>query len=177
MENQHLIMERAKKIRLLILDVDGVLTDGRIIYDSRGADLKFFDVTDGLGINLLKKTGIITILISAKASKTIRHRAKDMFIEAIFENASSKLDVYNKILKKYNLQDENICFIGDDLVDCSILKRVGLAVSVFNAVSDVKNISHYVTKASGGRGAVREVAELIIKSQGKWQELISKYMQ
>lgn len=168
---------RASKIKFLLLDVDGVLTDGRIIYDSRGRDLKFFDVRDGLGINLLKKAGIPTILISAKSSKTIKHRAKDMPIEAVFENVSPKLEIYNKILKKYNLSDEEVCFIGDDLVDLGILKRVGLAVSVPNGVTDVKEISHYVTKSFGGRGAVREVCELIIKSQNKWDDIVLKYMQ
>lgn len=171
------IFERAKKIKLLLLDVDGVLTDGRIIYDSRGHDLKFFDVCDGLGINLLKKIGIPTILISAKSSKTIRRRAKDMPVEAIFENASPKLDVYNKILNKYKFNKEEVCFAGDDLVDLAIMTRVGFAVAVANAASEVKKISHYVTAKSGGRGAVRELAEIIIKSKGKWEEIVSKYMQ
>ncbi|MEW5758582.1 MAG: HAD-IIIA family hydrolase [Candidatus Omnitrophota bacterium] len=175
MENQDIIVERAKKIKLLLLDVDGVLTDGRIIYDSRGADLKFFDVCDGLGINLLKKIGIPTILISAKSSKTIKHRAKDMPVEAIFENASPKVNIYKKILHKYKLNNEEVCFVGDDLVDLAIMRQVGLAVAVRNAAEDVKNISHYVTQNYGGRGAVREVAELIIKAQNKWENLILGY--
>lgn len=176
MQNKSFLIQKAKKIKLLLLDVDGVLTDGRIIYDSQGRDLKFFDVYDGLGINLLKKIGIPTILISAKSSKTIRRRAKDMPVSAIFENISPKLDIYYKILKKYNLSDEEVCFVGDDLVDLSILKRAGLAISVLNAASDVKKASHYITEHYGGRGAVREVAELIIKAQNKWGGLLKKYI-
>lgn len=169
------VEERAKKVKLLILDVDGVLTDGRIIYDSKGRDLKFFDVHDGLGVYLLKKTGIRTILITARGSRAIKPRAKDMQVERVYANISPKQKVLENILKKYRLTSDAVCFVGDDLVDLGIMKRVGLAIAVSNACQEIKEISHYITNSPGGRGAVREIAELILKAQDKWQEAINSY--
>lgn len=172
---ENLLAEKIKKIKLLILDVDGVLTDGRIIYDSKGRDSKFFDVHDGLGVYLLKRAGIKTILITAKGSKTIRHRAKDMRVEEFYEDIFPKTRVLDKILKNHEVVKDEICFIGDDLVDLSIMKAVGFSIAVANACEDIKNVACYITQKKGGRGAVREAAELILKSQGKWQEAISIY--
>lgn len=169
------VSEKAKKIKLLLLDVDGVLTDGRIIYDSHGRDMKFFDVHDGLGVYLLKKAGISTILITAKGSRSIRPRAKDMGVEAVFENISPKTAVLDKLLKKYKLNLDEICFVGDDLVDLCLMKKVGFPVAVFNACPQIKQVASFITLREGGRGAVREVVELILKSQGKWQEMVGLY--
>ena len=169
------ILNKAKKVKLLLLDVDGVLTDGRIIYDSKGRDMKFFDVHDGMGVYLLKKAGIKTILITAKGSRAIKPRARDMRVEEVFENITPKTLVLDKILKKYNVAIDEICFVGDDLVDLCLLKRVGFAVAVCNAAIEIKQNSCYITSREGGRGAVREVAELILKAQGKWQEAIGDY--
>lgn len=168
-------MAKAKKVRLLLLDVDGVLTDGHIIYDSRGQDMKFFDVHDGLGVSALNKAGIKTILITAKGSRAIKPRAKDMHVEAVFENISAKTEVLDKILKKYKVNLDEICFVGDDLVDLGLMKRVGFAVAVFNAASEIKQVATYITFKEGGRGAVREIAELILKSQGKWTKILGIY--
>ena len=173
MESQ--IADKIRKIKLLILDVDGVLTDGRIIYDSKGRDSKFFDVHDGLGVYLLRRSGIKTILITAKGSKTIKPRARDMRVEEYYEDVFPKTKVLDKILNKHNVSKEEICFIGDDLVDLSIMKAVGFPVAVANASQDIKAAAGYVTQKSGGRGAVREVAELILKTQGKWDEAIRIY--
>jgi 3-deoxy-D-manno-octulosonate 8-phosphate phosphatase (KDO 8-P phosphatase) len=169
------LRERAKRIKLLLLDVDGVLTDGRIIYDSRGRDTKFFDVHDGLGVYALKKAGVRTILITAKGSRAIKPRAKDMQVEAVFENIFPKSTILSKILKKYKVNKDEICFVGDDLVDLCLMKKVGFPVAVFNACSEIKQASLYITLREGGRGAVREVAELILKAQGKWQEIVELY--
>ncbi|MBC8357439.1 MAG: HAD-IIIA family hydrolase [Candidatus Aminicenantes bacterium] len=169
------LLNKAKKIKLLLLDVDGVLTDGRIIYDSAGRDSKFFDVHDGLGVYLLKKAGIPTILITAKGSRAIKPRARDMQVAAVLEDVSPKSSVFDKILKKYNLTPQEVCFVGDDLVDLCLMKRVGFAVAVFNACTEVKALAAYITKKEGGRGAVREVAELILKSQSKWDEALESY--
>lgn len=169
------ILERAKKIKLLLLDVDGVLTDGRIIYDSKGRDMKFFDVHDGMGVYLLKQAGIKTVLITAKGSRAIKPRAKDMQVEEIFENVSPKSSALDKILKKYKVNAEEVCFVGDDLVDLCLMKRLGFAVAVFNAAPEIKQVSHYITLREGGRGAVREVAELILKAQGKWNDMVGLY--
>jgi len=172
---EEILLEKAKKIKLLLLDVDGVLTDGRIIYDSRGGDSKFFDVHDGLGVYLLKKAGIPAILITAKGSRAIRPRARDMRVEAVFENISPKTAVLDKILKKYKVNADEICFVGDDLVDLCLMKKVGFPAAVFNACPEIKQQAAYVTLREGGRGAVREIAELILKAQGKWQELVGLY--
>lgn len=169
------ILSAVKKIKLLLLDVDGVLTDGKIIYDSWGRNLKFFDVHDGLGVYLLKKAGIPTILITAKGSRAIWPRARDMGVEKVFENISPKSAVLEKILKRYRLSKDEVCFVGDDLVDLCLMKRVGFAVAVFNASPEIKKSAHYITLREGARGAVREVAELILKSQGKWEGLVAGY--
>ena len=173
MESQ--IADKIRKIKLLILDVDGVLTDGRIIYDSKGRDSKFFDVHDGLGVYLLRRSGIKTILITAKGSKTIKPRARDMRVEEYYEDVFPKTKVLDKILNKHNVSKDEICFIGDDLVDLSIMKAVGFPVAVANASQDIKAAAGYVTQKSGGRGAVRETAELILKTQGKWDEAVRIY--
>jgi len=166
---------RFKKIKLLLLDVDGVLTDGRIIYDSRGRDSKFFDVGDGLGVFVLHKSGIKTILITAKGSKTIKPRARDMRVAEVFADIFPKTAVLDKILKKYNVSLDEICFMGDDLVDLALMRKVGLPVAVANASSQIKEAAVYITDHSGGRGAVREVAELILKLQDKWKDVLSFY--
>jgi 3-deoxy-D-manno-octulosonate 8-phosphate phosphatase (KDO 8-P phosphatase) len=169
------IIDKAKKIKMLLLDVDGVLTDGRIIYDSSGRDMKFFDVHDGLGVYCLKKAGIKTILITAKGSRAIKPRARDMRVEAVFENIFPKTVVLEKVLKKYGLKAEEVCFAGDDLVDLAIMKKVGLPIAVFNAAPEIKQRAAYVTLKLGGHGAVREVVELILKAQGKWEEIVGLY--
>jgi 3-deoxy-D-manno-octulosonate 8-phosphate phosphatase (KDO 8-P phosphatase) len=169
------ILEKAKNIKILLLDVDGVLTDGRIVYDSRGRDSKFFDVKDGLGVYMLGRSGIKTILITAKGSRAIRPRARDMRVAEIFENASPKTLALDKVLNKYKVELSEICFVGDDLVDLCLMKRVGFPVAVFNAVPEIKQTAKYITLREGGRGAVREVAELILKAQGKWQEAFKIY--
>src|SRR4030042_551994 len=156
MEVKQELKEKAQKVKLLLLDVDGVLTDGRIVYDSRGRDMKFFDVHDGLGVYLLKKCGIKTVLITAKGSKSIRPRARDMQVEEVFENISPKSAVLDRILKKYNVELSEVCFVGDDLVDLCMMKRVGFPVAVFNAAPEIKQSACYITLKEGGRGAGRE---------------------
>ncbi len=169
------ILEKLKKIKILLLDVDGVLTDGRIIYDSKGRDSKFFDVHDGLGVYLLRKAGIKTILITAKSSRTILPRARDMRVEEVFADVSPKTKALDKIIKKYKVMPEELCFVGDDLVDLCLMKRVGFSVAVFNACQDIKKAAAYITIRHGGRGAVREVCELILKAQGKWPDTLAYY--
>jgi len=168
-------LARAKKVKLFLLDVDGVLTDGRIIYDSRGQDMKFFDVHDGMGVHLLNKAGIKTVLVTAKGSRAIKPRAQDMQVAAVFENISPKSSILDKILKKYKINLDEVCFVGDDLVDLCLMKRVGFPVAVFNAAPEIKQAASYITLKTGGRGAVREVAEIILKAQGKWEELVGLY--
>ncbi|MDD2752074.1 MAG: HAD-IIIA family hydrolase [Candidatus Omnitrophica bacterium] len=175
LEIDNSILVRVKKIKLLMLDVDGVLTDGRIIYDSRARDSKFFDVHDGLGVYLLSKVGIKTVLITAKGSRTIPPRARDMRVAEVIADVSPKSKALSGVLKKYKVSADEVCFVGDDLVDLCMMKRVGFPIAVFNACPEIKQAAAYITLRQGGRGAVREVAELILKTQGKWQEVISSY--
>jgi len=169
-----MIEERAKKIKLLILDVDGVLTDGRIVYDNFGDELKFFNVNDGLGVYLLRKAGIKTVIITAKKTRAVLKRAKDMRVAAVYSN-HYKLKIYQKVLKKFKVKNEEVCFMGDDLLDLPLIKRAGFAVAPPNAMKQVKNSAHYITQRHGGKGAVRELTEIILKSQGLWEKAISAY--
>ena len=169
------IREKAKRIKILILDVDGVLTNGNIVYDSEGRDMKFFNVLDGLGLVLLRRAGIDTAIITAKASKVVSRRAKDMQISKVYQNISNKGKIYQKILKEFSLADNDACYVGDELIDLPVLKKVGFSVAVSNAVAEVKRIADYTTKRSGGHGAVREVIEIILKSQKKWNKIVRFY--
>jgi len=170
------ILERAKRVKLLILDIDGVMTDGRIIYSIYGDELKFFDVTDGFGITLLNHAGIKTVIITAKKSRIVKLRGRDMKVAKTYAGYIDKTVPLKKALKKIRVKPEEVCFIGDDLIDLSVLRRVGFAVAVPNAVEEVKAQAHYVTQKAGGRGAVREICDLILKSQDKWDLATSKYL-
>ena len=128
----------------------------------------FFDVQDGCGINRIRKAGLKTAVISARSCRAVRARTDDLKIDAVYLDAYPKVGAYEDMLKKFGVTDAQVCFIGDDLPDIAILKRVGLAVAVANASADVKQQAHFVTKKKGGRGAVREVAERVLKAQGKW---------
>jgi len=155
-----------KNVKLLILDVDGVLTKGEIIYDDRGRELKIFNVKDGLGIFLLRSVGIKTIFLSAKNSPVLARRAKDMRVEEIIGGILPKENMINHIRKKYRVKDREICFIGDDLIDLGMIKKVGVGVAVIDAPLIVKKSAKYITKKKGGEGAVREIVDLIIKAKG-----------
>jgi len=168
-------IERAKRVKMLILDIDGVMTDGRIIYSVYGDELKFFDVQDGFGITLLNRAGIKCVIITAKVSRIVKLRAKDMKVAKVYQGCYDKLIPFNKTLRRFKLSPEEVCFIGDDLIDMPVLKRVGFAVSVPNAVDEVKSGAHFITVRMGGRGAVREICDMILKAQGKWESVTSKY--
>lgn len=169
------ILNRAKKIKALIVDIDGVMTDGRIIYSIYGDELKFFDVQDGLGISLLNKAGIKTFIITAKKSRIVKMRARDMKVTKAYQGCHDKLIPFNKVLKKFRLTAGEVCFVGDDLVDIPVLRRVGFSVAVPNAAPEVKKIVHHITRKPGGRGAVREICDLILKSRDKWDIVTASY--
>ncbi len=170
------ILEKAKRIKVLVVDIDGVMTDGRIVYSVYGEELKFYDVQDGFGISLLNRAGIKTVIITAKKSKIVKHRARDLKVAHAYQGFLDKLIPFNDLLKRFNVAPEEVCFIGDDLIDMPVLKRVGLAVAVPNAVDEVKGSAHHVTSRAGGRGAVREICDLILKAQGKWALVTVKYL-
>jgi 3-deoxy-D-manno-octulosonate 8-phosphate phosphatase (KDO 8-P phosphatase) len=169
------LLERARKTRLLMMDVDGVLTDGRIIQDGHGHELKVFDVKDGHGIVMAHRAMLRTALISGRESETITRRAEELGIELVFQKIWNKLEVYEKILVDTELTHDEVAYIGDDLIDIPLLRRVGLAVAVADAVDEVKAAAHLITQRPGGQGAVREVIELILRAQGQWDSLIERY--
>ncbi|MBU1912594.1 MAG: HAD-IIIA family hydrolase [Candidatus Omnitrophica bacterium] len=170
-----MIEDRAKKIKLLILDVDGVLTDGRIIYDNFGDEIKCFSVYDGFGMTLLYRAGIKSVIITAKKTRIVERRAKDMHVANVY-SGYKKLKIYEKVIKKFRVKDEEVCFMGDDLIDLPVLKRAGLSVAPPEAIDEVKTFCHYVTKKSGGKSAVRELIEIILKSQGLWHKVTAEYV-
>ena len=163
---------KIKKIKLLILDVDGVLTDGRIIYDSEGRELRFFDAQDGIGVRLLFAAGIKTILATVLPSKAIERRAKDLLAEKVYQGVVPKTKILEEVQRENDVSADEICYVGDDLVDLGIMKSVGFPAAPANACREVKDVAVYVTEKAGGRGAVREIAELILKIQGKWDQLL-----
>ena len=168
------LKDRIAKVRLLILDVDGVLTDGRIIYDSEGRSLRFFDAQDGMGVRILLDAGIQTLLATILPSKAVEQRAKDMKVAECFQGVAPKTRILETVLEKYHIPKEEICYVGDDLVDLGIMKAVGFPAAVANACAEIKRIACYITEKEGGRGAVREIAELILKAQGRWEEIVEK---
>lgn len=170
-----MLEEKARKVRALILDVDGVLTDGSIIYCNSGKELKVFNVQDGFGMSLLERAGIKSIIITAKKSRALIKRAKEMKVAKVYQNAIDKVRAYDQVLKNFKLSDEEVCYIGDDLIDLPILRRAGLAVVVSDGVDELKAIAHYVTEKEGGRGAVREVIDIILKAKGQWNEVTRGY--
>jgi len=169
------LLERARKTRLLMMDVDGVLTDGRIIQDGHGHELKVFDVKDGHGIVMAHRAKLRTALISGRESETITRRAEELGIELVFQKIWNKLEVYEKILVDTELTHDEVAYIGDDLIDIPLLRRVGLAVAVADAVDEVKAAAHLITQRPGGQGAVREVIDLILRAQGHWDSLLERY--
>ena len=169
-------MEKAKDVKLLILDVDGVLTDGRIVIDDRGMETKCFDVRDGHGIKMLKRANIDVAIITGRQSQVVSHRARELGIDSVYQNIHDKLEVYQAILREKGLKDQDVGFIGDDVVDLPLLTRVGFSAVVADGVEELKPYADYVSRNKGGRGAVREIIELILKAQGKWSELMERYL-
>ncbi|GAB6065910.1 HAD-IIIA family hydrolase [Aquifex pyrophilus] len=155
------LRDRVRKLKLIITDIDGVFTDGSLYYTEKGESIKVFNVLDGLGIKMLQSMGLEIGVISGRDSSPLIVRLRELGIDEIFTGKHSKLEIYQEIIRRKGLKDEEICFIGDDVVDIPVMERVGFPVAVRNAVDEVKRIALYITNAEGGRGAVREVAELI----------------
>ncbi len=169
--------EELKRITLVVMDVDGVLTDGRIILGSGGQEFKCFNVKDGHGVVLLHRVGIRTALITGRKSEAVTQRAQELNISLVFQQSKNKGETYQILKETTGASDEEIAYIGDDLVDIPIMKRVGVAVAVADAHPKVKEVAHIVTQAPGGHGAVREFVELLLKAQGKWEEATQRYWQ
>lgn len=178
--NNQKLINRAKAIRLLLLDVDGVLTDGRLYYGNNGEELKAFNIQDGLGIKLLQRNNIQVGIITGRSSELVARRASELGIELIVQGREDKLTALQESLntmdKESQLQMEQIAFLGDDLPDVAVIHRVGLGVAVANAREFVAKNAHWQTTAKGGHGAVRELAEMILQAQGKLDSTLSNYL-
>jgi 3-deoxy-D-manno-octulosonate 8-phosphate phosphatase (KDO 8-P phosphatase) len=167
----------AKNIKLLILDVDGVLTDGSIILDNNGNEYKAFHVRDGHGIKMLHRAGISVAIITGRHSKVVERRAHELGITEVFQKCLDKKVAYKHLLEQYALKAEEVAYIGDDIIDAPIMAVVGLPVAVADAAEEAKRFAFMVTKNRGGRGAVREVTDFILKAKGLWQGMFDAYFE
>ncbi|MGB2640186.1 MAG: HAD hydrolase family protein, partial [Candidatus Acidiferrum sp.] len=172
------LKKRAAQIQVLLMDVDGTLTDGSVTFlsqpDGTALEIKTFDAHDGQGLTLANTAGIRTGVITGRESPALLRRAHEMRIEFIYQKQPTKIPALEEILKKAGVPESAVAYVGDDLPDLPVMRRVGLAVAVGDAVLEVKLAAHYVTKANAGRGAVREAIELILKSKGIWIDMIDK---
>lgn len=169
------VREAAAGVGLLVLDVDGVMTDGSIILDNGGNELKRFHVRDGHGVKMLVRAGVKVAIITGRESKVVELRAAELGIHEVHQGCHDKLVAYEEVLRKFGLTDAEAAYVGDDIVDIPLLKRVTLPVAVADADPEAKRHALWVTSAPGGRGAVREVAELILKAKGLWDGILEKY--
>jgi 3-deoxy-D-manno-octulosonate 8-phosphate phosphatase (KDO 8-P phosphatase) len=170
------VERRAAGVRLLLLDCDGVLTDGRITPVVGGDELKSFHTQDGHGLVMLHRAGLRSGIISGRTSRLVELRAKDLGIAYVRQGALDKISVYESLLAEAAVDPAAVAYVGDDVVDIPLMRRSGLALAVADATPDTRDAAHHVTRLPGGRGAVREVCELILKAQGRWDELMKKYL-
>ncbi len=172
-----IVIEKLKRIKLLLLDVDGVMTDGGIIYNDHGEEIKKFSCRDGFGIRILMDAGIDVGIVTGRKSGVLLHRCKNLGISLIFDGIIEKDRVLEPVLQKTRIGSEEIAFMGDDLIDLPLMKRVGLAVTVADAHETVLEHAHLITCSKGGDGAVREVCEAILKAKGLWAKIIGRFLQ
>lgn len=166
---------KAKDIRLLLLDVDGVLTNGQIIYDCTGNELKMFDVRDGHGLKLIQRAGIQVGIITGRRSQVVARRAEELGISILYQGAINKLEPFLEIMTKTGLASHQVAYVGDDLIDLPVMRRVGFSATVADAAPEVLSRVDYVAARSGGRGAVREICDLLLRAGGHWKEVTSRY--
>jgi len=169
------IEQRARAVRMLVFDVDGVLTDGSLFYDNQGQEYKAFNSRDGHGIKMLRASGVETGIITGRTSQIVLHRARNLGIGQIYQGAEDKLEALQSLLRETGLAPEQIAYMGDDVVDLPVLNRCGLAITVPDAPAEVKRRSQVITLANAGRGAAREACELIMRAQGTWAAQIALY--
>ena len=168
-------LDRARRIKLIIFDVDGVLTDGGIYHGTGGELFKSFHCRDGFGITLAHSCGIKTAIITGRTSDITNYRAAELKISAVMQGQMNKRDAYKKIKAHFDLKDDEICYVADDLIDLPVFVQVGFRAAVGDAADEVIERAHFVANNFGGRGAVREIIEFILKAQGLWQAIIERY--
>jgi 3-deoxy-D-manno-octulosonate 8-phosphate phosphatase (KDO 8-P phosphatase) len=167
-----LLLERAARIKMLVLDVDGVLTDGRLYFDNQGNELKAFCTRDGLGMRILQDHGTTLALITGRQSEIVSHRAAQLGIEHVYQGRNDKLNAFNELLSNTGMDEQQTCYAGDDWIDIPVLDRAGLAVTVADADPVVKDRVHWITSRKGGDGAVREICDLILAARGLDQHVL-----
>ena len=177
MENQSSIERRASRIKLLLMDCDGVLTDGRLWLMENGEEQKSFNVHDGMGLDLLRRAGLRSGVISGRVSGALERRAHELKIDFLRQGISDKIGAFSEILLEARVDPGEVAFIGDDLNDIPLMQQSELAVAVADAAEETRKAAHFVTRATGGDGAVREVVEIILKAQGRWSEIMKHYLE
>lgn len=170
------LKERASRIRMLVLDVDGVLTDGKLYFDHSGNEMKAFNTRDGMGMKALQECGIEVAVITGRKSEAVTHRMSQLGIQHVYQGREDKLSAFLHLLKVTGLEAQQICFAGDDWIDLPVLSRAGLAVCVADAEDRVKEQAHWITSRNGGDGAAREICNLIMIAQGKEQTILDKIL-
>ena len=168
-------MANAQNIECILSDVDGVLTDGGIVFDNQGIEAKSFHVCDGLGIKLWQRAGYTFGILTARTSHIVKVRSAELGIDIVRQGFEEKLSIAQQVIAELKLQPEQVCYIGDDLTDLPVMRHVGWAVGVADAVDEIREHANLVTQAPGGRGAVRELVEYLLKEKGRWEELIRHY--
>lgn len=172
------VAKRAKQIKVFLMDVDGTITDGSVTLlsqpDGSALEIKTFDAHDGQGLSLAHTAGLRTGVITGRESAALRRRCRELKIEFVYEKQPHKIAAYEEILKKTGVRESEVAYLGDDLPDLTVMRRVGLAVAVGDAAIEVKRAAHHITQARGGKGAARETIELILKSKGTWDQMIDK---
>ena len=174
-EEERVLLAKAEPIALLLLDVDGVLTDGKLHYSDEGIESKTFNTKDGLGIRLVQKAEVQTGIITARQSRLVARRAEELGMDHIRQGAGNKLDEFKSILDETGLKPFQVCYMGDDLIDLSLLTRVGLAACPGDAVDSVKEVCHFISRHPGGSGAVREVCDLVVEAKGLYEKLVQQF--
>jgi 3-deoxy-D-manno-octulosonate 8-phosphate phosphatase (KDO 8-P phosphatase) len=167
--------ERCQKIEMILADVDGVLTDGHVVFDNQGIETKHFHIRDGMGIKLWQRAGYRFGLITGRSSHIVKIRAAELGIDIVRQTAEDKLPAMQEILRQTGVEPAQVCYIGDDLPDLPVIRAVGLGVAVADACPEARAAAQYVTSRGGGRGAVRETIELVLKAQHRWDELLQRY--
>jgi 3-deoxy-D-manno-octulosonate 8-phosphate phosphatase (KDO 8-P phosphatase) len=169
------VAQRAAQIKLLVLDVDGVLTDGRVVYDDQGREIKFFDVRDGHGLKLLQRAGVEVAWLSGRGSQANRVRAQELGVERLIEQCKVKLPALQELMSACGVTPDQVAYMGDDLIDLAAMRAVGLALAPADAQPEARAAAHWVCAQPGGRGAVRQVCELILKASGAWEQVTARY--
>ncbi len=169
-------LPKAKEIKLFLLDVDGVMTDGSISYNDEGSETKTFNARDGFGMTLLRQTGVEIGLITARSSQALERRVKDLNLTHVYQGKRKKVEVFEEIIDSLSLTPRQVAYMGDDWLDLALLSRVGFSATVADGVPEVQKIVDYVARRNGGRGAVREVCELIIDAKGQYEKLLEQYL-